>query len=60
MMKLFIWRNEDRLWPHGHICSTGKTVQGARDTAKEAYHGHPDVKTRILVEEPIQVFKLHD
>lgn len=58
----FFWRNDDKIWPHGSICSYGSkdelyevSLQQARQRIIGTFPDHPQVESRVLTEDPVQV-----
>lgn len=58
--KMFIWANDDKIWPHGLIVSIGKDLFEARQSASGQYEDDSTgfVYERINFEDPIQEFDL--
>ncbi len=57
---MFIFRNEDHLWPSGHILALGDSLEDARKNARSSADYPEEVKSRILAEEPIRTFEDKD
>lgn len=54
---MFVWRNDDALWPNGHILAIGEDLADARNDARASVDYPQAVKDRISAEEPIRVFE---
>jgi len=53
---IFIWRNDDNVWPHGLIAISGSIVEDARSRLKDTDF-NVETQIRIRCEDPVAIIK---